>query len=217
MEKKHVLSIRLYGLTTLFIRAVLVIAIVISLFRAQWETAFASAGILFATYIPRIFERQARLYLPTELELAAIVFIYATLFLGEIRQYYVRFPWWDIVLHIGSAIGFGVIGFMILYFMTRAKKVAAQPITLSLFAFCFAVAIGAVWEMFEFSMDQIFGLNMQKSGLDDTMTDLIVNALGAGIASSLGFFYLRGMRIAFLHNLLARFRRENPQLFGIPK
>ena len=29
--------------------------------------------------------------------------------------------------------------------------------------------IGAVWEIFEYGMDQTFGLNMQKSGLDDTM------------------------------------------------
>jgi hypothetical protein len=44
----------------------------------------------------------------------------------------------------------------------------------------FAVAVGAVWEIFDFSMDEPFGTDMQKamfgdpSGLTDTMWDLIV-------------------------------------------
>jgi hypothetical protein len=49
------------------------------------------------------------------------------------------------------------------------------------------------WEIFEFSMDQIFGLNMQKpmlgdpSGLTDTMWDMIVNLIGAAIVSLSGW------------------------------
>jgi len=47
-------------------------------------------------------------------------------------------------------------------------------------------SIGALWEVFEFGMDQIFGMNMQKSGLVDTMGDLIVDAIGAGLAAMSG-------------------------------
>src|SRR3546814_16435775 len=59
-----------------------------------------------------------------------------------------------------------------------------RPSFLAVFAFCFSQAIGALWEIFEFTMDQVFGLTMQKpmlgdpSGLTDTMWDLIVNAIG---------------------------------------
>ena len=62
---------------------------------------------------------------------------------------------------------------------------------LALFSFSFAIAIGVVWEIFEFFMDISFGLNMQKSGLIDTMGDLIVDSLGALLASGIGYFYLR--------------------------
>jgi hypothetical protein len=41
-------------------------------------------------------------------------------------------------------------------------------------------------------MDSLFGLNMQKSGLRDTMWDLIVDALGALVVSILGYLYLKG-------------------------
>ena len=39
---------------------------------------------------------------------------------------------------------------------------------MGLLSFCTAMTVGAMWEVFEYGMDQGFGLNMQKSGLDDT-------------------------------------------------
>ena len=44
-------------------------------------------------------------------------------------------------------------------------------------------------------MDQLFGLNMQKSGLNDTMTDLLVNTVGAMIGALSGFFWLKGRQL----------------------
>jgi hypothetical protein len=47
-----------------------------------------------------------------------------------------------------------------------------------------------LWEIFEFAGDQLFGMNMQKEGLTDTMWDLIVDTLGAFVAAVFGYFYL---------------------------
>ncbi|MDZ7684118.1 MAG: hypothetical protein U5O39_03165 [Gammaproteobacteria bacterium] len=66
-----------------------------------------------------------------------------------------------------------------------------------MFSFMFAVGVGALWEIFEFAMDSIFGLDMQKamlgdpSGLTDTMWDLILDALGALTISTIGYGDLR--------------------------
>ena len=66
-----------------------------------------------------------------------------------------------------------------------------SPVFIAVFAFCFALALGAVWEIYEFTMDSVFGTNMQKYMLDngtaligqaalqDTMKDIIVDAIGA--------------------------------------
>ncbi len=216
MKKKtprHSRSEQLYRSITLLVRVALLTAVAIATWRGSWETAFASAGVLLVTYLPRLLEKSMRFYIPTELQLAGTLLIYATLFLGEIEQFYQKYAWWDLVAHTGSAIVFGVIGFMILYFMTRAGKVAARPITIAIFSFCFAVAIGTLWEILEFAADQFLGTNMQKSGLVDTMTDLAVNSLGALYASALGYFYLRGVPINFLHNLLNQTVKDNPHLF----
>jgi uncharacterized membrane protein YjdF len=54
-------------------------------------------------------------------------------------------------------------------------------------SFCVAMAIGGIWEIFEFAMDQVFGMNMQKSGLIDPMWDLIVDALGPLFSVTTGY------------------------------
>ena len=53
----------------------------------------------------------------------------------------------------------------------------------------FAVGVVTLCEIFEFFVEQNFGFNMQKSGLIDTMWDLIVNSLGALLTSIAGYFY----------------------------
>lgn len=60
-----------------------------------------------------------------------------------------------------------------------------SPALASLFAFAFSVAISVGWEFYEFTMDRLYGLNLQRTvfnsegGLVDTMVDLILCAGGA--------------------------------------
>ena len=77
--------------------------------------------------------------------------------------------------------------------------------------FALAVSVGTIWEIFEFLMDWFFGLNMQKSGLIDTMTDLLINASGAAIAALIGYFYVRDEDSLFARRVIrtcAKYRRR---------
>src|SRR5690606_11091243 len=115
-----------------------------------------------------------------EFEVLALIFIFASLFLGEVRGYYIRYWWWDIALHTASGLLLGIWGFLLVYVLNESQDIEMQmkPRFVALFAFFFAVGCGALWEIFEFAMDQLFGMNMQKpmlndpSGLTDTMWDL---------------------------------------------
>ncbi len=63
-------------------------------------------------------------------------------------------------------------------------------------------------------MDQIFGLNMQKSGLQDTMWDLIVDVAGAAFMSILGWGYINNREEdSFLERWIRDFVEKNPRLF----
>jgi hypothetical protein len=197
----------------IFLRITIIVAIIGALWNSRWSLLFVSSLILFLTFLPMFFEKRYRINLPIEFEFVIILFIYASLFLGEIHSYYSKFWWWDVVLHTSSGISLGFVGFLIMYVLYFQNKINARPIWIVVFSFCFGVAIGAVWEIFEFSMDQILGFNMQKNGLSDTMWDLIVDVLGSFLVSFVGYFYIKGKKIPLFTRLLNKFSKENPEYF----
>ena len=146
------------------------------------------------------------------IEILTILFIYASIFLGEVKGYYTRFWWWDTLLHTTFGIALGFVGFMILYVLYKGNKIKASPILVAFFSFCFALALGALWEVFEFIMDQTLGLTMQKSG-SDTMRDLIVDSIGALISAIAGFIYLKYGHVRVFDRILRRFKADNKLFF----
>ncbi len=192
------------------IRLALIFAIGEAIFFQNWTTLFVGAVVLLLTLTPSFIERNYKIHLPIELEFITVVFVYASIFLGEVHNYYVRFWWWDVVTHAMYGIAMGFAGFLILFILYHQKKIAASPIIVAIFSFCFALAIGAVWEIIEFGVDSLFGANMQKSGLVDTMWDLIVDAGGALAVSFIGYFYIKkGGGVA--ERIIRRFLMKNPQ------
>jgi len=188
---------RIYLYVTFVMFFTLILAIFESILNQNWIVLFTSFFVLILISLPLIFRRRYKFRIPPELELITVLFIYMSLFLGEIRGFYLTYWWWDVVLHAGSALVFGFIGFTILFLMYSRQKVGARPILLAIFSFSFAIALGVIWEIFEFSMDQFFGFKMQKSGLMDTMGDLIVDAFGAFLSSIIAFFYFKTRRVLF--------------------
>ena len=185
-----------------------------AVFQGNWPLAFVSLATLALSLVPLFAARRAEVAVPPSFIAAIVVFVGGTLFLGEVFDFYNRFWWWDMVMHAGSAIGFGLIGFVLVFMMFQGDRYAAPPFAVAFFAFCFALAIGAFWEIFEFAMDQIFGLNMQKSGLMDTMADLIMDFIGALIGSGAGYAYLRGRAKGGLMGLIDDFVQRNPRFFN---
>lgn len=172
-------------------------ATLLAVLTEHWSNVFVTVTALFLTLVPTIFSDRFQIKLPLAFLAAISLFVFGTLFLGEVFNFYERFWWWDVLLHTSSAIGFGIIGFLFVFYLFEGDRYAAPPWALGLIAFALAVTIGTIWEIFEFAMDQLFGLTMQKSGLVDTMWDLIVDALGAFLGAISGFFWLKGKQIGF--------------------
>ncbi len=208
---------------TLALQAILVIEVVVAVWDQQWLTSVITIGIIFVTLTPFFLRKFLHVYIPPEFVLLAIAFIFASLFLGEIRGYYTRFWWWDILLHSSSGFLLGIIGFLLVHVLNETEDIGVhmKPGFVAFFAFVFSVGIGVLWEIFEFSMDSFFGMNMQKemlgdpSGLTDTMWDLIVDTLGALVISVLGYGYIRTARNqSFLERWINAFIKSNPRLFN---
>ena len=141
-----------------------------------------------------------------------ILFVFGLFFLGEVRGFFDEFWWWSVLLNLGAAIALGFVGLTIMYVLYKDRKINASPFVISVFAFSFAVATGALWEIFEFSVDKIFGFTLQKPGFD-TMLDVIANTIGAFLVSTAGYFYIKKGKIIFVSSLIERFIEKNPKLF----
>lgn len=206
---------RLHFALSLLIRGSLLFAVIVSIINKAWIALFTASIVLLLTFLPALIERNFELALPVELEIVVLIFIYATLFLGEMHGYYTRYWWWDVVLHASSAIVFGLIGFVIVYILSYAPTVELKmsPNFIALFSFVFALALGAMWEIVEFFLDIAFGWNMQRSGLVDTMWDLIVDMTGAMIAGLAGYFYVKYGDVLIFGKPIKRFVKENPKFF----
>ncbi len=174
------------------IRLFLAVEALIGSLQGNWLALFVAGSALGLTFLPQLLASRVNLRLPNGFLAAVALFVLATIYLGEMHDFYTRFWWWDLVLHGSSAMGFGILGFLLVFMLFRGDRYAAPPWALGLLSFCTAMTVGAMWEVFEYGMDQGFGLNMQKSGLDDTMGDLIVNAVGAALAGLAGAAYLTG-------------------------
>jgi hypothetical protein len=214
-DKKLDRADKLQLVITYIMQLIIFGAIVWSLVQQNWFNGFLTFAILMLTFLPALIHRNYKVFLPVGFHFATVFFVFTALFLGEIHSYYAWLWWWDVMLHTLSGIMLGLVGFILVYVLNREKHVSIKmkPGFLSLFAFAFALAIGGVWEIFEFSMDQLFGFSMQKSGLVDTMWDLIVDMVGALFISFIGYFYIRKEDSLFFTRVIQRFVQKNPQMF----
>jgi uncharacterized membrane protein YjdF len=206
---------------TLALQLIIVIGLGVSIYEKQWLNFAAISGILLLTALPMLILRRLEICIPPEFELLTIGFIFAALFLGETQDFYGRFWWWDLALHTTSGALLGILGFLLVYVLNETPRLDMhmQPGFVAFFAFCFALTIGALWEVFEFAMDRFAGTNMQNSflgdpsGLTDTMWDLVVDALGALAIALAGYLYMKRGMTSFIVPWIQRFIAGNPRLF----
>ena len=210
---------------TLIVRVLLLLMVIewaVLMVELRFLQLFLVTVIIVVLIAPELFRNKMDIVIPAEFHFVAVIFILASLYLGEIQQFYQRIWWWDMALHGTAGLLMGIFGFLLVYILNENPRVELQmkPGFIALFAFFFSISIGTVWEIFEFTADQLFSFNMQKemfgdaSGLTDTMWDMIINAAGALTISLLGWWYLSGKKDFFIQSLIKKFIEKNPSLFS---
>lgn len=165
---------------------------------------------LIVMVIPSLIERKWMISIPNYMYILYFIFLYCAIYLGEVRNFYFVIPHWDTILHAFSGAMLGALGFSLVSILNGSKrlKLNLSPFFVALFAFSFALAAGAIWEIYEYTFDGLLSLNMQKfaledgtllvgrAALSDTMKDLIVDALSALIISIIGFMTIKKDKLA---------------------
>jgi hypothetical protein len=159
--------------------------------------------------IPSIIERKWLIDIPSYMYIVYFIFLYCAIYLGEVRSFYYIIPNWDKILHFFSGAMLGALGFTLVDILNNSKRVQVQlsPFFVALFAFCFALALGSVWEIYEYTFDGLLSLNMQKFALEngtllvgraaltDTMSDIITDAISSLMISVIGFILLKNNKM----------------------
>lgn len=153
-----------------------------------------NAGLaLGVTVLPALLRREYGYAMDAGLVLliTVAVFLHVVGALGPYRW----FAWYDEVTHTVSAVLVGGVGYAVLRaFERHSEAVSVPPAFRGLFIVVFVLATGVLWEVLEFGIGMAarglgLGAPLVVYGIDDIVTDLVFNAVGALVVAVLGGRY----------------------------
>lgn len=179
--------------------------------------------MILVIFLPKMLKSVADIKIPAVMDFCFVFFCFGSLILGDVVDFYGRFEWWDDLQHGISGILLGILGYAIInsFNTLEGKKIRFTPIFVAVWVVCFALSIGAMWEIVEFITDGLFGLNSQQflegsgtfdnaaplmghEALRDTMEDLMLDFAGSFLVAVAGYFDLKKQRnllMDFLDNM----------------
>ena len=171
-EWRRVENKRLVYAVYFVLRLSVVLMLIAQAFNRNYENVLLCVLTLVLFMLPSAFEQRLHIDLPDTLEIIILLFIYSAEILGEIRDYYIEFPFWDTMLHTMNGFLCAAIGFALVDILNREERLSLHlsPFFMAVTAFCFSMTIGVLWEFFEFSMDQFLLFDMQKDTVINTIS-----------------------------------------------
>lgn len=151
----------------IFLCLITIAVIFYAAYTKNWMGCFNGLMTLLLFLIPPFLEETLKIEIPTAMEILVLLFIFASQILGEVGHFYVKYPFWDDLLHATNGLLFGAFGFALADLLNRRRRFSGRlsPFFLAVVACCFSLSIGVLWEFFEFSMDQIGVADMQKDSV----------------------------------------------------
>ena len=197
----------------------------------DWVSAAAAGLTIILLLLPPLLEKLLKITLPNSYKYIYLVFIIASMYLGELHSFFYRIVWWDIMLHTASAMMLAYLTWLLAYVINHDadldKKV--RPFFIALFVFCVPVALGAIWEMFEFAADKVLGVNMIKAiapgditrfydyqrGFYNSLHDMIMDTSGALLVAIGVYLHLfkKDKSKSGFSILINQFIDANPSIF----
>ncbi len=144
--------------------------------------------------VPRLFCHVFGLPKLDAAEIAFDAFILCSVVFGSILGGYQKIPYYDKLLHSVSGFLLAVVGALVYYWKKPGRTIEAADAPLaSLFAGMFAVASAALWEIYEFALS-FWGIDPQqtaRTGVGDTMWDIIVCTIGGLLTAAACYRYIK--------------------------
>ena len=221
------------GLVAVYVvlRLLVLLVMVAQIFNRDYFNVFLCLLTLVLFTIPSIVEHRLHIDVPDTLEVIILLFIFSAEILGEIRAYYLQFPYWDTMLHTISGFLMAAIGFSLIDILNHSERVALNlapvfvdmqkdtvvshvtsvelnpegknvPVTVPVESL---VVNGEDWDLGGYL----------DIGIIDTMKDLFVNFIGAVVFSIIGVFYIKGRgKGSFARRFIPTMKKHQEPLSG---
>lgn len=159
------------------LRLVVILIMINQLFDRNYENVFFCLLAIMLFAVPSFIETHTRIEIPPALENSILFFIFAAQILGEMRSYYVAYPFWDTMLHTANGFLAAAIGFSLVDILNQSQKgtFRLSPVFVAIVAFCFSMTIGVLWEFLEYFMDMVFATDMQKDTIVHTIRSVMLD------------------------------------------
>ena len=167
----------------LVLRLIVLGTLVSSIIRGEYESAFICLLVLALFMLPFFIQQNFGIELPSTLEIIILLFIFAAEILGELECYFITYPHWDSMLHTTTGFLCAATGFALIDILNRNSRIKFElsPIYVALAAFCFSMTVGVLWEFFEFGMDRLFHMDMQKDTIVHTISSVMLDPTNKNI------------------------------------
>ena len=167
----------------LILRIIVLLTLVSSIIRGEYENAFVCLLVLVLFMLPFFIQQNFGIELPSTLEIIILLFIFASEILGELACFFITIPNWDSILHTTTGFLCAATGFALIDILNRNSEIKFElsPVYVSLVAFCFSMTIGVLWEFFEFGMDRLFLMDMQKDTVIHSITSVMLDPTNMNI------------------------------------
>lgn len=172
MKRINIISI----MVMLIINSVCLMLTILGKFNSNILVCLATYFIVF---LPKILRKLLKIEIPDSVEFVFLLFIFFAEVLGSVLHFYHLISWFDSFVHYVSGILTALLGLMLLVYL---KRYDSKDICFNLmFMISITLSVAALWEIFEFTNDSVFGYNAQRvieTGVTDTMKDIICALLG---------------------------------------
>ncbi|RPJ54118.1 MAG: hypothetical protein EHJ95_00890 [Methanobacteriota archaeon] len=175
-----------------FVQSLILLTILYSISIGDLSLAGLAVIAFLITIVPYVIRGKdgMRICLPwgVNLLIALSLFLHVAGYAGQYYETY--FPYYDKLAHVISSTTIAILGFVLVLLVDRVNGLGLQRWMIAVLILSITLALGAFWEIFEFTADQLLGTHLQY-GLTDTMLDLIFDLFGAILVAALGSLYLR--------------------------
>lgn len=136
-------------------------------------------SLYIIVFLPKIL-RKFKLDINNLIELIFLVFVLFAQLLGSILHFYGTINWYDSLMHYISGILTSFLALILLVLFNKYNE--KDKVFNVIFIIAITLMVASLWEVFEFSADNLLGGDAQKvieTGVTDTMKDIICALLGS--------------------------------------